>query len=693
MSLVVGSAMLIAGMKASQSLCSVMGNTFLGKSLSKAAAIGPAYAGKAFDYTKNLALGGAAKGIGGGARLAGGLVRGTAKYTGKGLGLATNRLARVQVGQGVNNDGSKKGFVKRWTGKTIRGIGKTGALATDRGRADLYTAMASGEGRFARTMAPGLEKRAAKLNAVRQGEIAVAGDKYKEASSTTKINQLKRFAKNGHSVGGLLGGKKEAIALFKELLENPDMMEDFRKEGGDIAGLNERYGSELTAAFKGDAKTQKSYKKFKKQFAHQTKSKNPAQAAKDLEELKTEEDWRNLDAHALLDEEVRARAESTFIDVKDKGGTLKRVKVSDRIAAGGMGGDKRDIWEKRGDALDEEEFRLASPSQIISASSPGLARRAMSVAVKDGDINRGGQVLDRLVESYQGPNTTDEQRFNVSTSIDSVVADLEKTIAADPKKQKEVKKKLDEFKKKLEAAQGAVVGANKSKFGTLGSIGTRENAESFVRDTLANASDERRADASQQVDTEIETRRQKIAESQTKEAETIRGSSTGLQDQARETDRVLTTVRQQAGVARQSAAKMSAITVKRLEADIAFKNVRVKELNGAKADAMAKGDTAGLADFNRQQGELAAEIAKLNTQIATAKNIDADPEVVRLEAARLAAYDAHTKKLEEFRAFSADELAAVKALRAEREKIEQEVTKLTSVATTIRDLRNPPPTA
>ncbi len=713
MSMVVGSAMLIAGMKASQNMCAVMSGTFLGKTLGRAAAIGPEYATKAFNATKDLALGGAAKAVGGGMRLGGGFIKGTAKYTGKAGAWTVDKMAKSSVGEGLvlnkkTGEMEKKGLLARGTGKVFRGIGKTGVLATDRGRAEFYEKQVKEGGILAKVMGRGnLKTRADKLNAVRQAEIATAGEAYKGMSSAGKIEELKNFAAKGHT---LPSGKREAVALLKEMLENPEMMEDFRKAGGDIGQLNKRYGAELKESFKGDEKTQKLYKKFKKKFAHQTDS---------IDDLKTEEDWRELDKSAFLDERVRAKAQNTSIDLKNKKGEVIGTKTAAEFAEDGkFGSEKRDLWKKRAAALSDEEFRIANPENLVSAATPELARRAMDVSIKDGNLERTDKIFGALVDTYKSTDTTDEQRLHVATNIDNItggieknmatIADLRKQIgsgklkpaeeaakkkqleAMNPKRQEAMQKKLAGFKEKYVAAQTALENDKKPKFGKLPSIGGMNNPESFVRETFEHASPDRKTDASQQMNGQLAGVQEKVKQAWDQEETLLKSTKEGLQDEIAKMRLQAESLQSQRITARKTASEHSATTVSGLEAQSSESQKRIDVLDDEKADAFRKGDLTNLGEINRKQGEHKAEIAKLQKEIEQAKDFENDPEIVRLKAEEEALSQVSAQTREKWRQLKPEDIAAIQALRKDRVAAEEEVTKLKSAVNALEALRRPP---
>lgn len=481
MSLVIGSAMIFAGLDTAQKICSGIKGKFIGTQLGKAAAAGPAMAG--------VMAGAATK---------------TAAWTGRQVGAGARAVGRAGARYGGAFAENKPGL----------------RLLTRRGRAQAWqkVAGAAGTGVVGRTLGVAAERKAQALRQPRIEEIAKAGEKYKTDTKATKLKQLERFAKSGHLT---LGGKQEAQALFKETLGDADMQKELVKTGA-LQQLWGRYGKSMEEDFTGDAKTIEQLDKFKKKYAHLTGS-------SDL--IKTKDDVASLDSGALLNEDVRKKLGGVDVkvdvveeeEVTGADGKKKRVKkkveksmsAAEAIEQGHFGDEKKKVWQERFTAVKDEDLRGILPRDA-AATGGDAVQRVASLAIKDGDIARATSVMTSAFAAFtaapkdgQTLAQKDEERFHLATALDKVQTQLRQVITdgqAQKKSMVEQQRLLEDVSSRRKLVEDLAVPPQSAPLGVTGKYGKvprlskEKSARDFVQENFADASEGRLRDAKAQLD-------------------------------------------------------------------------------------------------------------------------------------------------------------------------------------------------
>lgn len=651
MSLVVGSAMIMAGLQTAQKFCSAMGSSFLGKSLGKAAAFGPAMA----EVGKGAALktfGWGARKVGGGARAVG---RGAAAYGGA---MAEN----------------------------VPGL----RIATRRGRADMWRTVAekSGSGVLGKTLGRYAEKRQGVLMGARHEEIAAAGEKYKKDSKENKLKQLQRFEKTGHKT---LGGKREAQALFKEMIGDKDLQEKYVESGGDMGQLWKRYGSSMEQDFKGDSATLDKTKDFKKRYAHVTKSSG---------ELKKFEDFENLSDEAMGDDDVRAQMANTKVEIKRKGKPAEVMTAADAAAKGYLGKDKQELFKGGYEAFSDEQLRRADTGSVAKSASLSTVSRAANLALKDKNVPRVNEMASELLSQYKDEKTTDAKRFEIAGVLDSLKAQFTVQLSSGDMKgvfEKQIKslqQTIDTDRQSAEKAtskvgvDGKSVGSN---FGKIPPVGQIPDPSNFVQKNFAGASAERVADAKRQVGEQMQEKNQSaythfqgmVAALEEKrgslssEAQGIRKEVDGLWDQFKEARKIAEQRVQQESQTFKSQAEQVG---------------KEKETKSQEFDRAAKSG-ADLSDLSRMRSEMTAldSLKKsLEDQAAmTLASIDKDPKVVGIRGNIEIKEKQFSETLASKDNLKVDEDPAAKGLFDAMKQAEQERDKLKEALAALDGLRPP----
>lgn len=480
MSMVIGSAMIFAGLDTAQKICSGIKGKFIGAQLGKAAAAGPAIAG--------VMAGATAK---------------TAAWTGRQVGAGVRAVGRAGLKKGGAFAENKKGL----------------RLLTRRGRAQAWqkVAGAAGTGVLGRTLGVAAERRAQALRQPRLEEISKAGEKYKGNTKATKLKQLQRFAESGHKT---VGGKQEALALFKEALGDAEMQKELIKSGS-LQKLWGRYGKpekgiSMEEEFAGDDKTLEQINQFKKKYAHLTGS-------SDL--IKTKDDVVGLDSKALLDDKVRERMKGVEVkvdvveeeEVTGADGKKKKVKkkveksmsAAEAIEQGHFGDEKRKVWQERFAAVKDEDLPGITPENIVSAGGDA-AQRAASLAIQNKDYKRTKDLVSAMTTSYtapakqgQTPVQKDEERFHIISALDQIDHKLENITNEARAKGKgpieETEALVNLRLKRGKIQEAASLSSPNGRFGRVPSIPKEQTAEDFVQKNFTGASEARLKDAKSQM--------------------------------------------------------------------------------------------------------------------------------------------------------------------------------------------------
>lgn len=373
LSLVIGSAILLAGMQQAQSLCSVMGN------------MNPLSIGKgALQLGKGVSM----KAGGWAAR--------------KGLSGARS-VARTGVRYGAH---------------AIKDRPVLGAFTRPR-REKFYRKMAAGAGSgiAGRVVGRFVEKRADKLSGLRAEQIAKAGMKYKDDSASVKVNRLKRLATDKAIT---LGGQDETKALMKEMMGNKDLREKFEKEGGDVGALWKNYGADMEKDFAGDDGTTANIKKFKKRHAHLTGS---------VDELKDKDDLDNLSLAAMGDSAVQEKMRTMTIDAK-KGKDGKVVEMTGMAAAaeGYLGIDKQKIARGQVADMDAQVLSQMNTETVLANASVSQIESVANLSLEQQNIPQVQQIVQGLINKQDDPKTSPKDHDDITRAITSLFDKLSQKI-------------------------------------------------------------------------------------------------------------------------------------------------------------------------------------------------------------------------------------------------------------------------
>ncbi len=591
MSMVIGSAMLIAGLQMAQQICSVMSGTFLGKSLGKAVAFGPGM----IQFGKGAAL----KTAGWTGRKIGAGARATGRASARGAGM----LARTNAGQRI-------------------GLGNlTSEARSVRAR---ERAEAQGSGVWGRMRARQLLAKAQRLEGARPEAIAKATEQYSQQSTDVKAGLLSRFARSPVGKLGQIGGNEdEVLGRFKDALGNKDVMAKLEKSG-DLAALWKNYGSKMETTFRGDKATTEQLQSFKKRHAHLTGS---------VGDLKSFEDFQNLSDEAMKDQSVRTHASNTKISVKD-GNKTKQMNAMAAILDGKFGNTKKDLVQGGYDAFDDSQLRAADMSSVAQSGSLQTVHRAAMLALQDGKITRVNDATSQLIAQYKNQDTTDEQRFAIAGVLDSLKADLAQQHRSGSLKgvyANQLKALEQTFAADRQSAESAVnrVGSD-ANYGKIPSVITQNDPAAFVQQNFANASRGRKADAAQQLSAQLDEK-QNQAHGQVQEMTTAvlmqNGSlSQEAQGIKQEVDRLWQTFRD----ARKAAEDRAKLDVQALKTQSQSKQKEIE----AKADQFKSAKKSGqnptvLARIEGELTSLKAEKTALDDQVsAKAPSVDEEVSVV-----------------------------------------------------------------
>jgi len=405
MSLVIGSAMLVAGLDVADSFCKGMPG--IGGLVKGAKAWGPDNFKKLGSYAKKGATG--AKDA---------LLGTAAKYGAKSLRAVGDTL---KGGAGVVGR-SAASRVEGWKGDNV--FSKGAKLFTKRGRADAKDKIAKGlgSGVLGRTFAPGLEASAEKDRQARVEEIAKFGKRQDGRSISSKVNQMGRFADSGAT---FKSGDYEAQSLMLEAMGNKDMEEEWRKSGK-MGAMWSKFGGDMEENFKGDKDAQKKIAAWKKKYA---------QFSGDTASIRTSDDVKNLDNNALLDEKVRTDFESKTMVIKGKKGKNghpdqpdREINFAQAMSEGRFGSEKQKIWAQGASGFSDGDVKQVDRQQIARGAFSHVAEREVAQSVKDGDMARVEALLAGLLASYKSAKTG-EARTQLSQSMDTIVSGLRSNIA------------------------------------------------------------------------------------------------------------------------------------------------------------------------------------------------------------------------------------------------------------------------
>lgn len=492
MSMVIGSAMIMAGLQTAQQICSVMSGTFLGKQLGKAAAFGPG----AMQFAKGAGLKTTAWGarkVGAGARAAG-----RAGLRGTGI------LARSTTGKKIGLD-----------------------KLTTEGRAERARARAAsaGTGVLGRWRARRNLELAGKLEGRRTEQIARVGESFGKQGAEVKADLLNRFAKSPPGTLGKLGGTQdEVLARFADALGNKDVMEKLEKSG-DIRSLWKNYGSQMETTFKGDKATMDKIQSFKKKHAHLTGA---------ASEIKTADDLENLSDEALGDKTIRDRiANMGKVKVKDGKKTVEMDAMA-AIMRGKFGVDKKRLIQGGYDAFDDDQLRRAEIDSVAESASLPTVQRAAQLALQDRNVARTSEVVSSLVTQYKNPSVPkiegekeedtrkrqDEKRFEIAGILDNLKAQFSQQLSSGDLKgayAKELKSLQNTFDAERKSAEmssahgntaGQPTGPNYGRIPPVQQIG---DVSKFYSDHFANASDGRVTNAQGQLDAQVAQKQEEVS--------------------------------------------------------------------------------------------------------------------------------------------------------------------------------------
>lgn len=472
MSLIIGSALLLAGMQTAQDFCKAMGGTFLGKQLGSALKFGPDMA----SFGKGLVKTGTARA----GRALGRGALGVGKFAGRELG------TRMETKKGLR-------------------------MLTTRGRGEMWRSLAgaAGAGVAGRVLHRFASKRAGVAEGKRAGEIAAAGVKFKDLSAGDKIGQLQRYMKAGGPK--TVGGKLEVQSLLKDVLGDKDMQDKLRASG-DLEKLWAASGKDMEANFKGDKKTMDQLAEFKKRHADITGS---------TKEIRTLEDAKNLSNKALLNPEIQAQLRQ--MEAKDKSGkkmtgtkddgTKGVLTVAEAMKQGRGGTDavKQAIMTLGAsayyDTLSPDQMRLVDPSELQRHAAPESMDRFVSAVASQGDFGRIQGMVTDLLTKYEERSTTDQDRFNINVQLDNVQGALRSQIDQGDLKGV-LKTQAEAMISKMQVQRDAATqmsgtwqggGAFLPNFGQLPSLSTVPDPSTFVQRNFAHASQARIDHADQQL--------------------------------------------------------------------------------------------------------------------------------------------------------------------------------------------------
>ncbi len=600
MSMVIGSAMIMAGLQTAQQICSVMGNTFLGKTLGKAAAFGPG----ALQFGKGAAL----KTTAWSARKAGAGVRAVGRGTVRGTGM----LARSGV------KGTK--WMNRFTSES--------RAARARQRAG-----AAGTGAFGRWRARRNLEAAGKLEGRRVEQIARVGESFSKQGTETKADLLNRFAKSPPGVVGKLGGTQdEVFARFADALGNKDVMEKFEKSG-DIRSLWKNYGAKMEQAYKGDTGMTEKIQAFKKKHAHLTG------AAADL---KTADDLKNLSKEALGDQEIRDRiANMGKVKVKD-GKKEVEMDAMKAFMEGKFGVDKKKLMEGGYDVYDDDQLRRAEMGSVAKSASLPTIQRAAQLALQDRDVARVNEATTALLAQYKKGDTTDEKRFEIAGVLDNLKAQFAQQLSSGDfkgvyaKQLKSLETTFDAERKAAEnanpraGASGQPVGPNYGKIPPIQQVG---DVSRFFADNFGNASADRVSNAKQQVADQVQEKQKQVQEAWGKIAEDMERNRSTLNQELvqlnQDLSKLSTDRRPVLRAAEQRAQEKSAEFSRQAEA----RDPEIKSLERE----FSRGGVTDLGELRRMRdrlSQLQEEKAALEEQARNAKSsaaINQDPELAEFD--------------------------------------------------------------
>ncbi len=457
--MVIGSAILMAGMQQAQSLCNIGGASPLGigkRALQLSAGTG-------------LKVGGwGGRKIGGGLSMVG---RGTRNLAGK---FARSRPPESKLRYFTTEERAR--------------------------RADEASKRARG-GFFGRKNALRLERKRDKLLGVHPVAIAKAGEKYSSDSSTTRAGQLARFAKKG-------AGGDSALALFKEALGDENMMKELEASGA-IPNLVKHYGSKMDAAFKGDSATTDKLKKFKKRHAALTGSAGL---------IEKEDDVKNLSEESLADENVQNKLKSITVRV-GTGKKTRNVNAMKAVLEGKYGDAKKQVAEGGYNKFSDDQIDKVGATAIANAKSD-VVQRAVDSAFTKQDLARVDEISKALMDQYKHKDTSGERRFEISDILNKIGATISSQAQAVQtalpnlrgkdkaerikygRKIRSLNKTFGIDRRAVEQGKGVLDGKGNSvgpKFGTVLPIADQEDHLAFINQHFANASDERRDDARSQM--------------------------------------------------------------------------------------------------------------------------------------------------------------------------------------------------
>jgi hypothetical protein len=252
---------------------------------------------------------------------------------------------------------------------------------------------------------------AAKVQAEKVEEVERAGKKFEHYGSGDVVAALSSRMK---SAARLPEGKKETQALIGKIIKDPKAMKETKQTNPTgLATMLNKAGRDFSETYKNDAGMMKAFGDAKKQNVDLLTGtdKDGKDSKKAVLESMEWKDLQTVAPEALKDKGLQDRMAVMKSGQKDKEGNV--ISAIEALAKGH--GDKklRDGWN----AVRGTDTATLTTKDMVSNVNKSL---------DDGDLDAVKSIVQAMVTEYSSSGTSDEQRFNLASGMDSVVSDLKR---------------------------------------------------------------------------------------------------------------------------------------------------------------------------------------------------------------------------------------------------------------------------
>lgn len=391
LSFLIGMAMLYAGFKAATQFCSGISGQFVSGALNK-------YAKRIPAITAGVVGAAGATGVGVG-------LKGASIGARAGLrGLAATPRALSAGGRYV--PGSDRAY--RAVSSARESVKTFGYEAVEKAGAGLGLDSVERFGSKRKGQAKDLEGQR------RVQEIAKQKEGLKGMSRDTVANLAEKYA--GLKVKpSTVVAKAEAMAVLDQAMGDSRLQTQLRASGA-LQKLWEEYGGQMEQDYAHDSAKSASISDFKKANADFTNS---------ADKLDDYDDVKDLSTDALADTKVQERLKEIRSNKQDGNG--KTLTAYEAIAQGYEGQKKAAALSSgvggRFDRMGNEELKRVSVNQIGEQGSAEAIKRAIEVAMRQGEASRAKDLVSQMATRYQEEKEP-KKKIDMLLALDSTAGTL-----------------------------------------------------------------------------------------------------------------------------------------------------------------------------------------------------------------------------------------------------------------------------